>query len=966
VNKLIHAFIALVILYSFSSAQDGHLAVVPQQEQSIRKSGRLEGSIIDALTEDKLPGANVMIKGSGLGSASDLNGYFSIPNIPPGSYIILVQYIGYKDKEIPVVVNPGETVEQDIKLDFDILVGDEIVVTAQAEGQLKAINQQLTSDVIMNVVSSEQIQELPDQNVAESIARLPGISVTRQAGEAQGVTIRGLAPKYNQIQIDGVPMSSAASSIETGMRGLVELSQSRAVDLSVVSQENLQSIEVYKSLTPDMDANTLGGTVNLRLGKADPELLFEARLFGSYNRQEKDVKQYKAYARMSGRFWSNKLGVQLSINSDKRNRGNDGLSAGYDRIDVRDQSGELTGETVYKFTSGIVSDERLIRTKHGVNAIFDYDIAGTELLFSNFGTWGNSHRLGLSRFWVEELRFVNSETESESYMISNSLRGMHDVFSGLEIEWNISHYRNKTEIPFNGYIDWYQKDYSGDVLSEMDPKVVHPEDYMAALPTDGELIYKTTEMRISHVADVKYVGKLDIKFPFYLSNQLSGFLKGGGLFKQIERESREKAANIYRGRHVGPDPMVDPFFDDYDPNPVLDGKTKLGFSLNADTVSNCWDVWRYSPKAYWDNPLIARNINYDMTEKYSAGYLMLELKTFDNLLTFIPGVRYERSDISGNGYYKYTFPAPGQPTGDYEPRQSDETFDYWLPMVNLKVKPAEWLDVRLAVTKTLSRPDFIYRVPYETVPGVERGEPSLKATTSWNYDINTSLYDNQFGLFTIGIFYKEISNFSYMIEHFIKDSATAYEYGLPPTANYLFQKFRHPENTHGISTIKGLEVEYQANLSYLPGLLRNIVFRINYTRLISKSFLKKYRTYFDENYRVYYDTGFREGPLPTQPSYIANGSIGYDIGGLSIRLSAFFQGENLVGVGNLPESDTYVEAYNRWDFSLRYRFNNYLSLLMGGVNITNTHDSSSLRGNDKYSSYTTFGSIYDLGLEYTY
>lgn len=928
--------------------------------------GTVKGVITGTDDNKPLLAATVVLKGTTVGTASDLNGNYSL-FVPSGTHTILFSYIGYETREETITIEDNQTLQLNTELIPVAIMGEEAVITVQARGQLKAINQQLASDVIVNVVSKEQIQELPDQNVAESVARLPGISVTRNAGEAQGVTIRGLAPKFNQIQIDGVPMSSAAG---TGGTGLTSLSHSRSVDLSIVSQENLQGIEVYKTITADMDANTLGGTVNLRLGKAAPDFIVETRLIGSYNQQEKDFNQYNAYARTSGRFWDNKMGFQLSVNADQRNRGNDRLSAGYSQIDVRDEFGELTGEKIFRLSSGKVSDERLIKRKLGMNAIFDYSIPGTELLFSNFFTTGNSHSLGMQRAYGGALTFNISESESQSYMVSNSLRGTHDIFSGIELEWNLSHYRTKTESPFSGNIQWSQLNYTGDTLRNIDYDVILPGDFMAAMPIDGQLVYRNSTIRLGHVGDVKYVAKLDLKKPFYAGDKLSGFIKMGGLFKHIVRESREQGTHIFSGRHDGVDPLSGEYATDYDPNPVLGGLTNMGFSLASEKVSESWDTWRYASGSFLDNPLEARNVNYDITEKYSAAYLMLQLNAFDNLLTFIPGVRYEGANILGSGHYYYKIVSPGgTPSGDYDLQQSDETFEHWLPMASLKIKPLEWLDIRLAVTKTLSRPDYIYRVPYETVHelgGATKGEPGLKATTSWNYDLATSVYASKFGLISFGVFYKEISNFSYMITHFIKDSATAVQYGIPPTSHYLFSDFKHPENTHGISTIKGFEIEYQANLIYLPGFLSNFVFRANYTRLISSSFLRKYMTGFDENWNVYYDTGYRNGPMPTQPNYIANVSLGYDIGGLSIRFSTFFQGKMLTSVGSQADLDLYVEPYNRYDFSLRYRFNKSISILATGVNITNTSDISSLQGTDKGSSYQTFGSMYDFGVEVTF
>ncbi len=226
----------------------------------------ITGTVTDSTTGDPLPGANVMIDNTSLGASTDLEGRYTIPKIPPGTYNIIITYIGYKQADYSVrITQPDQTVTQDAELQWVIMEGEVITVSAQAQGQLAAINQQLAADAMMNVVDRARIQELPDQNAAESIRRLPGVTITRHDGEGSGVGIRGLAPQYNQVQIDGVNMNAAP---EMQRAESYVWATGRGISLSNISQENLAGIELIKAITPDMDAATFGGTVNMRLGKA--------------------------------------------------------------------------------------------------------------------------------------------------------------------------------------------------------------------------------------------------------------------------------------------------------------------------------------------------------------------------------------------------------------------------------------------------------------------------------------------------------------------------------------------------------------------------------------------------------------------------------------------------------------------------------------------------------------------------
>ena len=128
----------------------------------------------------------------------------------------------------------------------------QLACPVQAKGQKKAIQEQINSNTIKNVVAADRLQENPDANSVEAIGRLPGVSVTRSGGEGNGLVIRGLAPKYTAVTLNGVKMAA------TGGDG-------RETNISGVSQYALQGAEVYKSLTADMEANSVAGTINLKL-----------------------------------------------------------------------------------------------------------------------------------------------------------------------------------------------------------------------------------------------------------------------------------------------------------------------------------------------------------------------------------------------------------------------------------------------------------------------------------------------------------------------------------------------------------------------------------------------------------------------------------------------------------------------------------------------------------------------------
>ena len=163
---LIRIFVFILSAFSFSQG-----------------SSKIKGSVVDIQTNNGLAGANVFIEGTAIGDASDVDGKFLITNVEQGTYNLKAMFLGYKSNTVTIQVLKNEDLQIDIELQPEVIEGAEVYVTAQALGQASAINQQLSSNSIKSIVSSERIMELPDANAAESVGRLPGISLKRSGGE---------------------------------------------------------------------------------------------------------------------------------------------------------------------------------------------------------------------------------------------------------------------------------------------------------------------------------------------------------------------------------------------------------------------------------------------------------------------------------------------------------------------------------------------------------------------------------------------------------------------------------------------------------------------------------------------------------------------------------------------------------------------------------------------------------------
>ena len=277
--------------------------------------GILRGVVTDSLTRTPMIGVNVFIVGTGLGCATDVDGQYKILGVPAGKHTLKASSIGYEQKEVQVNVG-SSSVTMNFQLSQTVIQGQEVVVTAQMRGQVAAMNNQITSNTTVSVVAADRIRELPDVNAAEAIGRLPGISLRRDGGEANQVVIRGMEPKLNLTTVNGIKIPATSTT-------------NRSVDLSMVSSDALEGIEVFKAPTPDMDADAVGGVVNLKIKKAPDEEKIQFKISPGYNQLANSFGDFKASGEYSNRFFGDAVGVVVTGNYEKINRSSQRFSGTY-------------------------------------------------------------------------------------------------------------------------------------------------------------------------------------------------------------------------------------------------------------------------------------------------------------------------------------------------------------------------------------------------------------------------------------------------------------------------------------------------------------------------------------------------------------------------------------------------------------------------------------------------------------
>jgi TonB-dependent receptor len=929
--------------------------------------GVIKGRIVDSESGDPLPGTNVLIKGTNMGAASDLKGYYIINNVPPGEYTLKVTYIGYETQELTVTVEFNKTTVQDINLVYgQVLKGETVVVTAQASGQYTAINQQLASNTIANIVSKARIQELPDVNAAESVGRLPGVSIQRSGGEATRIEIRGLSPKYNTVTINGVRVPATGGD-------------DRSVDLSLISSTMLDGIELKKANTPDMDADALGGTVDLKLKEASAQLAINASAQGGYNRLQKYYGNYNFTGDVSNRFFDGNLGLIASFNLDDYDRSADKFSGNYRETQV---SG-ITGIAVHDI---LLREESVKRGRTGASLLLDYRVPFGKVTANSFYNrlnWDGLFRINRMNN-NDNRHYYDLEDRGGNTSLFTGAIGSEQNFNWLRYDMSLARTASRANNPGERTWTFVQENaaFSGVTNATLANEI----------PTHATIDTNNTGLSDIYVYDTKRDEnqtsiQLNIQMPFRLSNQINGYIKMGGKFRWLDRKNDEDQ-NGRNGLQYGgstgvnsvltsvlknlaqkyPDQWnwqsdstlarkygvlpISRVLSNYSRSDFLNGEYPLGFVQDQTMMNRLMDAL-FATGENRRYAIGSRGRDYDGTERYQAGYIMGQFD-FGKHVSLLPGIRYENdySKYHGQRYREVVVNNIQQDPTDLDSLENVRKNDFWLPMVHLIVKPVEWLKIRLARTETLTRPDYIMYAPITSINSysnyVRAANALLKPARSKNYDVAISVYENYVGLFTVSGFYKTIYDLIFQTSIYYQPGITLPE-GLNIPAKWLDKASPQIDtyiNNPTPAKYKGFELDWQTHFWYLPSIFRGLVLNVNYTRISSTIEKELFfvrtgsaipGTRPPRYEKVLVDSS-RTARMPNQPAHIANVTIGYDFKGFSARLSYLYQTDKTTFISTEPILDNFSGAYARWDLTLQQKLTQQIEFFANFNNLNNRRD----------------------------
>jgi len=899
-----------------------------------QNTGTLVGKITDNDTNESIIGAAVYIQALANGAVTDLDGKYLVKNIPNGTYTVAFSYLGYQKLEKEITIVNGQELRLDVKMLSAAIQGEEVTILGQAAGQAAAIQQQLTSNTIVNVVSRERLQEQPDQNAAESVARLPGVSVQRDAGEASKVVIRGLSPKFNSITVNGVRIPGSDPN-------------DRSVDLSLIPPEVLDGIEVFKALTPDKDADAIGGTVNLLIRKAPEGFRGDFALEGGYNGLKETLQDYKGSLNVSDRLFNNKLGVLLTASAQQINRSAQIVNAEY--VFTENDSLLLVEDLN-------LTDNAEIRDRYGLGLSLDYAVGKSEFFLSSFMGRTDREELRIrKRYRVENTRteFDLRDRERFSAVYTNSLRGEHKPTNKLKVDWQLSQSYALSKTPNENFGRFVEIGAYNPVPSGREPLEDIPGFARNNLDNTYYLFGTNTTRRNS---DRDVTASVNTQYDFELSEAVDGYIKAGAKiwdkkrlanedelrtpFGAIDRIGQENADDfdLVNGR-IGINTFIDP---NYDNSSFLDNQGFLiTTGLSQGAINGFYD--QYSD-IYETNRVIDLG-DYEAGERITSAYVMSEIN-IGNALTIIPGIRYEQTENNYAGKFGFLFNDLGR-SGTISDTTGGQTYDAFFPMVQMRLNISENISLRLAYTQTLARPDYFNLVPFELINDTERtiarGNPNLQPTSARNYDAFVSLFSPQYGYLSVGAFYKELDNIDYQTISRIQEQGEFRGYLLTQVVN-----------SSEITTVLGFEVDLQTDFRFLPKPFNGFVMSTNLAIIDSETFFPiqvntGVRSPNPPFTPIIIDT-VRSGRLPGQPNLVGAFTLGYEVGGFSARVSLNHQQRILQSIGNIELTDIASDDFSFWDFQVTQKISRYdgLSIFMNVNNFTNERESTTIGGGDQF------------------
>lgn len=936
--RFLIAAVGLFMLSAFAQAQE--------------RKGAISGHVTDSAGA-VLQGAQITVDPGGISAVSDPQGVFFVSALAPGTYTLTIGYVGFATSTNSVTVSAGQTANADAKLAVASQNLEVLVTADRASGEAEEVNRQRTADNVLQVLTSDVITSLPNANIADAVGRLPSVSLERDEGEGKYVQVRGTEPRLTNGTIDGVNIPSPESG-------------ARQIKFDAIPSDIVESVEINKTLQANMDADGIGGSVNLVTKTATERPTVSVFGMGGMIPIEQGRNNYSTTATVGKRFGtSRKLGALIGFSYDWEGRGID------DTEPVPDINNFGTPQQQRWFDSADIREYQYYRARYGLAGSTDYQLGngsniylrGLYSLFHNFGDrWVYTLNDNSSGSNINLLNgnggapSFNNQTRRPRYTISNLLLGgRHDLTS-----------------------TWFSWDVSGSFASEDDNGygtgafgVPTPSTFASACTYDpvasGATNFpphwspacfteaynpstyvlrdfnisrgKTAQMNLqaagamgkryhigSHLATIEVGGKFRNAHKYdhsYSDDYATPTIGGSGSNNNDVPPSSQIAFTLFPSNFHNPNYYwggatypQGPFADYFRTQAyVFANPNQFNFSTGAAGAPNF----------------------YNYIEQVSAGYVM---NTIDfSKFRFVGGLRVEGTNLSTLGWDSTASGGNGafslKGGGDY---------NRVLPSGSLRYALTGNTNIRLVYSRALSRPnasDIAQGFVVNNATGgpgspgdIFLGNSKLKAETANNYDLLFEHYLSSFGAIQAGAFYKSL------YDPIVQVKTENLNFAPPnfPAGPYRFTQSVNAGSAH----LFGFEIAYLQRFSFLPGWLNGFGLSGNYS-------------YTDSGTGGLFDR-LDHPHLVRQAPNTWNISPTYDRGRFSYRLGLSYNDANIFfyqytdgsaqattpaargpSPGGLtgPNGDTYLYAHFQIDMQGSVRLEKGFTFIAGILNLNN-------------------------------
>ena len=851
--------------------------------------GSIRGKVTDA-EHQTLPGAAIQIESLHTVVTSDQNGFYSLPNLKPGVYKVKISYVGYEPKVITVKFD-GRSLVQNVELNTSNTLS-EAVVTGAFFGQRKALQMQKESMGVNNVVSADQVGKFPDSNIGDALKRINGVNVQYDQGEARFGQVRGTAADLTSVTVNGNRIPSA----EGGTRN---------VQLDLIPADMIETIELNKVVTSDMDGDAIGGEINLITKNTPNHRILNFNVGSGYSWiSQKPL--WDLGATLGSRFFNSRFGLMASASYQYSPGGSDNTEFEY--VENDDHSIALKEAQVRQYY--------VTRERQSYSLALDYTFNPLHKLYfkgmyNRRSDWENRYRISYKKLngnsskqsVVMQTKAGSSDNKDARLELQQTmdftLGGEHNL-GRLKADWAGSYSRATEDRPNERYASYQLKgeDFASDFkdVGEKQPY------YALQLPTLDDSHWKLSELTNSDqsIAENEWKGKINLTLP--LTNGLFG--------------NTLKLGAKYTNKHK----TLDKSFFDYEAKEVLGddwrkatvGQIREGFMPgNQYPIGSAFISKGTLGKIDFSQYNGTENLeeeagNYNIREQITAGYLRFDQK-LGKRLEATAGLRVERTDLETNGF-NVTVPDEGDatiaPTGTYKHHYTD-----LLPSLLLKYKFCTDGNLRASVTKTISRPKYSALIANKCFNTADYtatiGDPNTKPAKAFNFDLSADYYFKSVGMVSVGMFYKNIKNVN------IEWSSNKYlgsDLGL--TGELAQESWKVTQNINAYDArVIGLEAAYQRDFSFIAPALKCVGFyaTYTYTHSTTRNFNERLNVQKSDNVKV-----------AGSPEHTANASLFFEKWGANIRLSYNFASSFIDEMSTSRQLDRYYDKVNYLDLNASY------------------------------------------------